>query len=242
MEPSVIANRGAVARDRGRPAGVGTLTAEWGWRKYVAAGVTPGADVTRIEMSLWCGRRFGTITPAGARGFLPFVLQSPACTARLLSKRGSSTMPVLSRLILIPAVVAAALGAAGCGEDEALSSTTAAKLRGLARVYLDYSVPKNGAGPADQATLSKHIKKLPEHVLAANGVDPELGDGLFVSDRDGQPFVVRYGQSIGMISGTSTQVIAHEQTGVRGKKLVTFVSGKVELADDARLQELLAPK
>lgn len=79
-------------------------------------------------------------------------------------------------------------------------------------------------------------------MLEENGLNPDGLDKAFVSDRDGEPFVVRYGQRIGSVGGTSTQVIAHEKTGKGGRRLVSFVSGKVELADDARLQEVLAGK
>ena len=129
----------------------------------------------------------------------------------------------------------------GCASDDT-ASPTANKLRGIARIYLDYAVPKNGAGPADEAALKKHMKAMPDFVLASNGIDPAVGDALFVSDRDQEPFVVIYGQGIGAISGKSKQVIAHEKTGVRGTKLVTFVSGKVESADEAQLQQWLSAK
>jgi hypothetical protein len=129
----------------------------------------------------------------------------------------------------------------GCAPDET-ESPTAYKLRGLSRVYLDYAVPRNGAGPANEAALKKHIKSLPDFVLQGNWIDPANPDAVFTSERDNEPFVVIYGQGISSISGKSLQVIAHEKTGVRGKKLVTFVSGKVELVNEARLQELLNPK
>lgn len=137
--------------------------------------------------------------------------------------------------------VLAVLAAAGCGRDET-TSPTALKLRGVARLYLDYTVAKGGTGPADEGVFKKHLKAAPRFLLEENGLNPDELDKAFVSDRDGEPFVVRYGQRIGSVGGTSTQVIAHEKTGKGGRRLVSFVSGKVELADDARLQEVLAGK
>jgi hypothetical protein len=126
----------------------------------------------------------------------------------------------------------------GCGADE-LASPTAARLKGLATVYLDYAVPKNGKGPANEQVLRKHMRSLPDFVLRTNGVDPEALDALFVSERDGEPFVVLYGISISGMSGTKAPLLAHEKTGKGGKRLIVFANTKVELVDDARLQELM---
>jgi hypothetical protein len=67
-------------------------------------------------------------------------------------------------------------------------------------------------------------------------------DSLFSSERDGEPFVVLPGVAITKISGESGVVVAHEKTGKNGKRLVVLSNAKVELADDARLQGLLAVK
>jgi hypothetical protein len=134
-----------------------------------------------------------------------------------------------------------ALAAAGCGSDE-LNSPTAVKMRGLANLYLDCAVPKNGKGPANEQELKKHIRGLPSFILESNGVDPNALDALFVSERDGEPFVVSYGLSITGISGTSAPVVVHEKTGKNGKRLVAFANTKVELVDEARLQELTSAK
>jgi hypothetical protein len=43
-----------------------------------------------------------------------------------------------------------------------------------------------------------------------------------------------------MLSGNSKQVVAHEKTGVNGKKLVVFASTKVDHVDDQELERLLS--
>jgi hypothetical protein len=133
------------------------------------------------------------------------------------------------------------LSAPGCGPNE-LESPTAVKLKALSNLYMDHAVGKNGAGPQDEKTLKQHIRSTPAHVLQIGGVDPDAIDSLFVSDRDNEPFVIIYGQSIRKIGGDSAPVVAHEKTGKNGKRLVGFANGKVALADDARLQELLNAK
>jgi hypothetical protein len=135
----------------------------------------------------------------------------------------------------------ALLALSGCGSDE-LNSPTAARLRGLANVYLDYIVPRNGNGPAREQDLKKHMRGLPDFVLQNSGIDPKDLDATFRSLRDEQPFVVQYGVMIGGISGNSKQVIAHEKTGKYGKLLVVFASGKVDLVTQDRLEKLLKPE
>jgi hypothetical protein len=137
-------------------------------------------------------------------------------------------------------VVLALIAAPGCGSNE-LESPTAAKLKALSGFYLDYAVAKKGQGPANEADLKKHIRSMPDQLMPS-GVDRNAIDTLFVSERDGEPFVVLYGVTITGVSGTSGAVVAHEKTGKGGKRLVVLSNTKVEHVDEARLQALLASK
>jgi len=137
-------------------------------------------------------------------------------------------------------LVLALVAVTGCGGSDEVNSPTAVKLRGLANLYLDCAVPKNGRGPANEQELKKHLRGLPDFILESNSVDPAAIDALFVSERDQQPFVVRYGLAITAISATSAPLVAHEKTGKNGRRLVVFANTKVELVDEARLQELAA--
>jgi hypothetical protein len=138
-------------------------------------------------------------------------------------------------------VLPVALALVGCGADDR-NSPTALKLKALANFYLDFAVAQRGQGPANEQAFKKHIRSVPDFQLKANGLDPATLDATFVSDRDQEPFAVAYGSAIGRISGDSTQVIAHEKTGKNGKRLVVFVSTKVDLVDEARLKELTGTK
>ena len=80
----------------------------------------------------------------------------------------------------------------------------------------------------------------PDFVVRPNHVDPDALDAAFVSERDQEPLVVLYGLTITQITATSAPLLVHEKTGKNGKRLVAFANGKAELADEARLQELLA--
>lgn len=67
-------------------------------------------------------------------------------------------------------------------------------------------------------------------------VDPNNIEGLFVSDRDGQPFVVRYGVNGGL--GAKDPVV-FEAEGSGGMRQVGFTDGSVEEVDSARYDQLL---
>ncbi len=131
--------------------------------------------------------------------------------------------------------------APGCGGNE-LESPTANKLRGLAKLYLDCAVSKSGPGPASEQEFKKHLHRLEGFVLQMNGVDPANLEAAFVSERDGELFIILYGVSITRISGTSAPLVAYEKTGKNGKHLVAFANARVEAVDEARLRELTAAR
>ncbi|MDA0659353.1 MAG: hypothetical protein O2931_01010 [Planctomycetota bacterium] len=57
---------------------------------------------------------------------------------------------------------------------------------------------------------------------------------LFISPRDHQPYVISYG-------GTGApQIIAHEQTGVDGKRWTVAVTGVAKEMDDTEFQEAMS--
>jgi hypothetical protein len=126
----------------------------------------------------------------------------------------------------------------GCGADE-LNSPTAQRLRGLAVICLDYAAAR-GSGPKDQETLVKHMGAVHESVLTLNNIDPK-DPRLFISDRDQEPFVFRWGQGISY--GTpNPPLLAHEKTGKNGQRLVVYADGELGLVDDARFKELTEGK
>jgi hypothetical protein len=128
----------------------------------------------------------------------------------------------------------------GCSDD-ALKSSTALKMSGLANAYLDHVVGANGP-PPDQAALKKHLQGLRPSVQYDYHIDSNNIDAFFISERDNEPFVVMYGQGVGKISADSKHVIAHEKTGKNGKRLVVFTSTKVDIVNEQELEQLKAAK
>jgi hypothetical protein len=132
------------------------------------------------------------------------------------------------------------LSGSGCGSD-ALSSPTAKNLRHLANLYLSYADSKgHGQGPRREEDFKAYVHRLPEFLLRNSGVDPKSVDALFVSERDQQPVVVVYGVGVKGITPTMAPLVAYEQSGKRGKRLVVYANTKVEEVDDARLRQLTA--
>jgi len=102
-------------------------------------------------------------------------------------------------------------------------------------VTLYSSLAKTGRRPANEAAFKEDIKSgrlaAVAKILNVTEVDP-----LFVSKRDGKPIVVIYGQPP---AGVDPNVVAYEQEGVDGKRLVGFSLGTIEEVDETRFRELV---
>ncbi len=61
-------------------------------------------------------------------------------------------------------------------------------------------------------------------------------DQLFLSERDQQPYVVLYGKR----PANANDLVAYEQTGVGGKRLVGYSIGLIAEVDEAQFQELVS--
>jgi len=134
------------------------------------------------------------------------------------------------------------VAASGCGGDDALESPTAARLKGLSTMYLDFVVAKGGTAPANEAELKKHMQTIDQIQLNMAGIERGKIDEAFVSLRDNEPFVVIYGVSAGTLGAKDGPVVAHEKTGVGGKRLVVNVSTHLQHVNESRLKELVEQK
>ena len=61
-------------------------------------------------------------------------------------------------------------------------------------------------------------------------------DELFVSERDGQPYVIFYGKKP---AGVPPDLVGYEQTGVNGRRLVGYALGSVVEVDEEEFRELI---
>ena len=68
------------------------------------------------------------------------------------------------------------------------------------------------------------------------GVDPNQLDALFMSERDGQPFQIKYEINSGL---GAVVAVVFEQQGVEGMRAVGFTDGSVQSVDNEKYRQLL---
>jgi hypothetical protein len=145
--------------------------------------------------------------------------------------RGLKRPPV--RLLLVPAV----LLLAGCSDPGA--DTTAAKLQKIGNFYGPYCFANGMRGPASETQFRDYIRKCPALQLQTLDVNPDDLDPMFKSDRDQQPFVLRFGLSLAGPGGKASRaVFAYERAGRGGKRLALYTTGRVEMLPEADLRDL----
>jgi hypothetical protein len=141
--------------------------------------------------------------------------------------------------------ILAVIALPGCGSNVAPPAARDTNLESLARLY-GMCTGQMGRPPASAEELKSFIAQMPAGQRQAMGVAD--AEKLFISPRDNQPYVVRWGQGGGApgASNGSTQpastgetVIAYEKIGFEGKRFVAFDIGRTEEVDDARFRELV---
>jgi hypothetical protein len=138
-------------------------------------------------------------------------------------RKRTTRRPHRALLFVVAAISLAPL--AGCGQTDQAYARTVARLRTIAAAYLDF-VAARGAGPSGEAQLRAHL----QHSMAFVAAKEVTGDvaQLFASARDGQPFQINYGLSMGGADGPASQAIAVESEGLCGERLAAFANGKVD--------------
>lgn len=117
----------------------------------------------------------------------------------------------------------------GCGPKAYVpTGEEAENLRQLAFSYMRYTGQHNGQSPPSEEKFKQFI--------VGQGYDKAKADNMFVSPRDGKPYVVSYNVPI---TGSTAVVIAYEQDGVEGTRYVAFDFGGVEMADEASFRQLV---
>lgn len=144
------------------------------------------------------------------------------------------------RIGLMNAVVVSAAFALGCG-GSSIDPAASRNLKAVAELYCDFAFSHKSAGPADEQALKKHARGMDRRSIEALQIDINQLDVVFTSPRDQQPLRVRYGLGVSDL-GRNAPLLAHEQTGARGKRLAVFANGRVEELDDAQLQQLIDGK
>ena len=83
-------------------------------------------------------------------------------------------------------------------------------------------------GPESEEELRAFLteNRTAKALLKRMGVEPDSLDEIFISERDGKPFKIRWG-----VSGIEDHAIVFEAEGVNGKRMVAFTRTR-ELEDE----------
>ncbi len=144
-----------------------------------------------------------------------------------MTRQGRIPPTVLPRRGAFWLLIAAAGLLHGCGpaapDPKALvKSFNDANGKRLVNFYSQYQM-EQGRGPKNEAELRKFILARSPAALEEMGVSAGTLDGLFVSERDGQPFFIRYGAPV--VGGR--QALVFESQGSGGTVAVFFTGPKV---------------
>ncbi len=116
----------------------------------------------------------------------------------------------------------------GAGESEVASiikSNNDSNGKRLANLYYMHQIMSPQLiGPRHEEDFKNFIRSMRPEQLAEMNVDADLLQELFVSERDGQPFAVRYGVAMPGSGGGHHQAVVFERQG-RGGNLAVFMTG-----------------
>jgi hypothetical protein len=147
-------------------------------------------------------------------------------------------------LVVLVACLSTAGCLVGCGRgldsDAALARVNSTNIQRLANLYLTFQMKNDWRGPADETEFKQFISSYNPKKLNRIGIDPAALDELFLNERDGEPFKIRYGVA-GSAMGSS-QPVVFESVGVGGKRLVGFLNMQQRAVEAAEYNELWAGK
>lgn len=131
----------------------------------------------------------------------------------------------LRKTTLLVGIVVGVSGCGGSGTSDPKPALKAAVLRvnstnskRLATLYNRYHA-RFFSGPRDENTFKKFIADRPVAELEELGASSGDINALFVSERDKQPFFIRYGLSL---TDARFRAMVLETQGLKGKALVLF--------------------
>ena len=149
-------------------------------------------------------------------------------------------MRVISANLLLIMLAVTLLHFAGCSggnsPESKLAELNDSNIKRLANLYFTYQKYHNWIGPVDEEEFKTFIREYSPRKLKRIGIDPAMTDELFVNERDGQPFKIRY-EVVGSMMGCSKPVI-FESVGVGSKKMVGFLNMTQREVEQAEYDDL----
>jgi hypothetical protein len=127
--------------------------------------------------------------------------------------------------------------ATGCNEQGGGRRLHESNLRLVAVVYNQYLAAHDGEAPSDADDFRAYVESLGPGLLQRAGLSGL--DELFISQRDGRPFAVKYQDASWPLEG----VIAYEQVGASGTRYIAAdLGGVTEVPEAEFLSQLVARK
>ena len=129
-------------------------------------------------------------------------------------------------------MVVAATSLVGCGGYGSAAAKNVPHLRVVTALYFQAN-SKLGKNPSNEEEFKQAITSanVDWSTLGVSGVDE-----ILISDRDGKPLVIVYGPPP---QGRPFSVVAYEQEGLNGVRLVGTSDGQVQAADAAKFAQLV---
>lgn len=107
----------------------------------------------------------------------------------------------------------------GCRTENQVAKIYSTNIKKVHQCYLMYMENNGYKGPKDEAEFKNYLKTDPTaiYLMKRAEITPEGVDDIFISERDGEPFKIRYG-----LKGVADFAIVFESVGVEGKRLVAL--------------------
>lgn len=127
----------------------------------------------------------------------------------------------------------------GCGgttPESALRDANRTNIQRLANLYTHYQFSNKFQGPADETAFREFIQGPGRESLEKMGITMSNLDDLFINERDGETFKIRYG--VPTSTRGSKEPVIFESTGKGGKRMVAFLNMVQREVDAAEYDQL----
>jgi hypothetical protein len=153
--------------------------------------------------------------------------------------RNRENLRLTFAMLVLSAAGIAALGGCGAGQKSAQDD---AQLRaGMKLLGLEYGsyLSEKGTVPPDESALRSYLQS---HLKTLSDYRVKSVDDLLRHGRDGQPFKLFYGSKVPLPERPEYVWVAHERTGVAGKRLACDSRGGIHEITDIEYAQQLAGK
>jgi len=145
--------------------------------------------------------------------------------------------------LLLSGLLVAVTALVGCSQsspESSVASLNESNVQRLTNLYFAYQKKFDLIGPKDEQDFRQFVQGISAEKLTRIGLDPSSIDAVFVSERDGQPYKIRY-RVKGNIRGSDEPVVFESQ-GVDGKRMVGFLNMTQREVDAAEYEQLWGSK